>query len=790
MITEVNITSQDLLAEVLSYPSEWNLIPVKGKEPLLSKWQKVTVDRESLKDFLKLTGVGLVTGSGLLAIDIDGHSAEEMVVNLSGIPMDQALPDTVSWTSNKPGRYQLLYKVPDEYLCSWAKLATRRVPTGIKGEQLEFRYKGAQSVLPPSIHPETKEPYKWILGPDEVEVAFLPLWIINYLDKLLSSTPKPVEALKKTTTPLSGGGVVESLTHSDLVKSLESHLVTEGLSLPKDKYLSRALVDHFHSLAGLTDDRNNQANVAAFKLGQLVHMGLPEETIKSSLLLASNINGKILKDGGESRISATIDSGLKAGKDYPRSKALVNRATLGDFSNSDNMDTLDLAEILSASLEDSIVYNPREKSWYKYQTTHWQKVEVDEVNSVIHFGLRTLLRDPKMGKMKGPSVKMKNDVREHLKSILSSTNKKTNNHIISFQNGLLDLETGQFHPHNPCFFNTEVRLFSYDPTATCPKYLEFLDAAVGTEKGSIELIRAFNKATLKRMSYLQVYLEIVGQTRTGKSVQSAILKAIVGRENVKNTTLAKLENDRFMMVNMLNKPLIVISEGTSYHQKPDNFLSLLGQDSIQAETKYKSDSTESEYSGMVLVVGNKPLTAPDADKALESRRRTVYFVNQVAEGNRETLVDYDKDEQQYRGKFAMELPGIFNWIMGISDNRVSEVLRNPHKAIPGYGRNKNRAILETDKIAEFMDYNFCLQVGGVVPLDFIVEKYMEFCRHEGVEKPLGRNSLARSIKSFTTSHLLPYEYKKTEQGMAFVGLAYIGGAELLPGQSNLFPIGG
>uniref|UniRef100_B8HJL8 DNA primase/polymerase bifunctional N-terminal domain-containing protein n=1 Tax=Cyanothece sp. (strain PCC 7425 / ATCC 29141) TaxID=395961 RepID=B8HJL8_CYAP4 len=63
------------------------------------------------------TGVGLLTGEasgGLVAVDHDGHSADEVLKELAGCPPEEALPPTLHWTSGRTGRYQMLYPVSKE----------------------------------------------------------------------------------------------------------------------------------------------------------------------------------------------------------------------------------------------------------------------------------------------------------------------------------------------------------------------------------------------------------------------------------------------------------------------------------------------------------------------------------------------------------------------------------------------------------------------------------------------------------------------------------------------------
>ncbi|MEO0949530.1 MAG: bifunctional DNA primase/polymerase, partial [Cyanobacteria bacterium J06641_5] len=76
----------------------------------------------------------------LLFLDHDGESCDRLIESLSGQSLADALPKTVGITSGRPGRYQLIYRVPEKY---WEAIATKRLNTGTTGddgkaEQLEF----------------------------------------------------------------------------------------------------------------------------------------------------------------------------------------------------------------------------------------------------------------------------------------------------------------------------------------------------------------------------------------------------------------------------------------------------------------------------------------------------------------------------------------------------------------------------------------------------------------------------------------------------------------------------
>lgn len=195
------------------FPEEWNLIPVAGKETYEKNWANTPLTREACELAYKLNraycGLGVVTGSlsgGLIALDIDGSDADDRYREAAGAEYEPYGEErTMAWTSGKPGRRQLLYKVPDALLPQLEHVTTviaradgewhlgsadkkrtakkaqgDQAPSGADYQELVLRLNHCQSVLPGSPHPETKKPYRWLAYNDGV-VAFAPEWVVDLL---------------------------------------------------------------------------------------------------------------------------------------------------------------------------------------------------------------------------------------------------------------------------------------------------------------------------------------------------------------------------------------------------------------------------------------------------------------------------------------------------------------------------------------------------------------------------------------------------------------------------------
>jgi len=193
--------AQAIVEGLSDIPNNWALTPVSQKSPYRDGWQKETpLTKDQIKNCILngeqlwskekekyyrvyASGYGVRLGDmsdGLLAIDVDGESAQRL---LNAIAPDKGIPETVTWTSGKSGRYQMVFQVPEKYR-EWLKDFTKREIKELNGvkceskEQLELRYNTMQSVLPFSYHPETGQ-YEWLISPNEVEVATAPEWLLE-----------------------------------------------------------------------------------------------------------------------------------------------------------------------------------------------------------------------------------------------------------------------------------------------------------------------------------------------------------------------------------------------------------------------------------------------------------------------------------------------------------------------------------------------------------------------------------------------------------------------------------
>ena len=170
--------------ELTVFP-DWRFVALTqgDKTPFEKNWPN---NPRQLKDISMKNNIGLLLGkasAGIVAIDFDGSTVVEFwnaLFENTQYSYDWIKNNTTVFTSGKTGRSQALFKVPMEY---WNDVTKIVLPI-VEGEQLEFRWNGSQSVLPPSKLNDGRN-YKWInhTAPIMIPEDILVFWLEMIVEK-------------------------------------------------------------------------------------------------------------------------------------------------------------------------------------------------------------------------------------------------------------------------------------------------------------------------------------------------------------------------------------------------------------------------------------------------------------------------------------------------------------------------------------------------------------------------------------------------------------------------------
>jgi hypothetical protein len=164
----------------------------------------------------------------------------------------------------------------------------------LKSDMLVEVLTTGQSVLPPTIHPDTKKPYTWLSPRTLFDTP---------IGELVEITPEAIAALEAALAPW---------------LPERHHWVDPAASTPVNPgrmaaYARAALVNTTQTLSAMAPNsgRNNALFNAACSLGKFVHhniIGLGD--LEGRLLSASKANG-LMQERGVASCTETIRNGLK-----------------------------------------------------------------------------------------------------------------------------------------------------------------------------------------------------------------------------------------------------------------------------------------------------------------------------------------------------------------------------------------------------------------------------------------------------------------------------------------------
>jgi putative DNA primase/helicase len=218
----------------------FNLVPLRGKVPIGEGWnlnENLLRTPGAAREYFSRNprdNIGAcLEPSGLVSLDADYPEGTRSVLAVEGIDLDALIDATPTIIGRAP---RLEFKAPDMPLgrksVVWPPKAAGEKPVTV----LELRAGRVQDVLPPSIHPDTKQPYRWITPPLDgfppLPESLLRLWQdfdafkhrARNLCPWTDPEPEPAPPRPRSTRERTGPSVIDAFNDAhDVVAILESH---------------------------------------------------------------------------------------------------------------------------------------------------------------------------------------------------------------------------------------------------------------------------------------------------------------------------------------------------------------------------------------------------------------------------------------------------------------------------------------------------------------------------------------------------------------------------------------
>ena len=294
---------------------------------------------------------------------------------------------------------------------------------------------------------------------------------------------------------------------------------------------------------------------------------------------------------------------------------------------------------LMQSLLRKVILRVKEKQLYCYTGTHYEPCSQQQAERLIVDECR-----PEVAAV-GAS-KLPKDVYSFLlmEPEIAIDEANPDEKLLTFYNGLLNLDTGELSPHDPQYFTTfclGCYLLTPDVPAVCPVFERFLNEITGGDIAIIARIWEIIGYCLTPDIQGKVMFVFQGVPNSGKSLLSDLISSFFPPNKVSALDIHALRQ-QFAMSELEGKALCIspdLPNAPLDSASVSNIKKLTGRDVVSADKKY-SARKQFKFTGKIIAVTNYPLLTTRRDDAFQERIVAVPFLYSVAPDRRKDLLPY------------------------------------------------------------------------------------------------------------------------------------------------------
>ena len=294
--------------------------------------------------------------------------------------------------------------------------------------------------------------------------------------------------------------------------------------------------------------------------------------------------------------------------------------------------------------------------------------------------------------------------------------------VISVENGLFDIESGNLYAATPEFFTRTSLPIVYDADALAPTlWLQFLDEVFDGHSELVNLLQEIFGYIVSGDASQQAVFFLWGRPRSGKGTILRVITELVGKLNCHNPSIATLAG-RFGLEGCIAKSLIKVTDANCDNKA---FLSeacskinaISGEDDVTIERKTILD-WNGRLPGRFILAGNRLPNFGGGSIALATRLMILPFVVSFLGREDRTLTD----------KLLVELPGILNWALA----GLAKLRERGRFAEPAISQEaKTRMLYQSDPVRGFIEDRCEVEAGAAIEKQIFYPLYREFCEANG-----------------------------------------------------------
>ncbi len=410
---------------------------------------------------------------------------------------------------------------------------------------------------------------------------------------------------------------------------------------------------------------------------------------------------------------------------------------------------------------DQVRYCHQNKSWYIWNGRRWERDRKMRAMELVHKTVRSILNDAADTRLSKEEAKLaakhafNSENTTRMKAILEQARPKVSlaqdeldahPMLLNVENGIVDLKTGQLLPHNPELLLSQIANTTFDPTASCWRWLAFVNWCFKGDQNLIDFVQKGIGYSIAGEIREQNFFVLYGDSDNGKSTFINVIRLLLGdygyaaphtlvvkqRHEGHPTELAALKGRRIVAVSETNKnaPLNIrrmkdlTNRTMTARFMGGNFFEFSQSHTIWIDTNHR------------------PVINDPNDAGIWKRVKPVPFLNKIAKKDR----DIDLEE-----KLLAEAPGILSWLVDGCVAYQREGLAEPPIVVNAKRDYKG----EHDLIGAFLED--CCNVGNpndMVSTTDLFKAYQNWCAQNNLRAlsniVFGREMRARGFDVYRT----------------------------------------
>lgn len=255
-------------------------------------------------------------------------------------------------------------------------------------------------------------------------------------------------------------------------------------------------------------------------------------------------------------------------------------------------------------------------------------------------------------------VKTANSCAEGVKSLLTSAGVplgEADPDCVFFRDAMLNTRTGEVTAAAKEHGNTTALPYDYDPHASCPEWLSFLNSTLEGDQERIALLQEWMGYNLVRRYDHQKIMMLIGKSRAGKGLVGKIMEALCGTPAFTGGSLAALTRDPTLAACASR---LVYFVGDCEKNVPHSIRSAVSE---KLKTISGNDAVTFERKFLPSITARLPVRI-----TVSTNHIPAIFDDSGALANRLLILPFDlsfagKEDIGLEGRITREVPGIALW---------------------------------------------------------------------------------------------------------------------------------